>query len=283
MPKALEKKEPRKKPVVDASLCELPPVDPIHASRFERICHAALLKNRSEPDAGIGTLKERRLHSIVKHYLCDNEAYHEVGVENTRYVADVRIGNLVYEVQTGAFYPMQRKIGYYLEKTDCTVTVVHPIAAVKWISWVDPATHEIAPRKRSPKKGRPIDLLPELYSFLPYLSNPRLRYYLLLLEVEDFRLLNGRRSKDRKRGSERYERIPLSLLGELEINEPAEFAHIVPRELPGVFTVREFSALTGLVGRDAYSAVRVLSALGFFREGEKRGRAMTWERVDLKD
>lgn len=259
---------------------DLPAADPVHVSRFERMCRAALLQGRSEGEAGIGTLKEKRLHSIIKHFLCDNETYHEVGIADTRYVADVRIGNLIYEVQTGDFYPMRRKIEHYLTKTDCTVTVVHPIPVCKWISWVDPETHEILPRKRSPKRGSPIDLLPQLYSLLPHLQNPRLRYHLLLLEVEDFRLLNGRRSRDRKRGSERYERIPLSLLGELELQSPADFARFVPAELPRVFTVREFSALTGIRGRDAYSAVRVLSALGFFCEGEKRGRSMTWERKE---
>ena len=257
----------------------LPTADPIHVLRFERMCRAALLQRRTDPDAGIGTLKERRLHSIIKHYLCDHEAYHEVGIADTRYVADVRVGNLIYEVQTGAFYPMRQKIEYYLTKTDCTVTVVHPIAAVKWISWVDPDTKEISPRKRSPKKGSFMDLLPQLYCLIPHLQNPRLRFHLLLLEVEDFRLLNGRRSKDRKRGSERYERIPLSLLGELELSSPADFARFLPAALPDVFVAKDFAALSGLRGRDVYSALRALTALGLLREGEKRGRSMTWERV----
>ena len=247
-------------------------------ARFDRLCTASMREHRTQGDAGIGTLAEKRMHSIIKHYLCEDEDCHEVGVLNTRYVSDVRIGNEIYEVQTGDFYPMRKKIEHYLTATDCTVTVVHPIPAVKWVSWVDPQTYEISPRKRSPKKGRAEDLLPKLYCLLAHLGDPRLRFRLLMLEAEDFRLLNGR-SRDRKKGSQRYERIPLALLDELNFDSPEDFRRFVPTELPHHFTVKDFSALTKIRGRDAYSAVRVLCALGLFKESDPIGRSMGWEIV----
>jgi hypothetical protein len=249
------------------------------AARFNRLCREIIAAGYTSGEAGIGTLAEKRLHAVIKRYLCEDEDCHEVGVLNTRYVSDVRIGNEIFEVQTGSFFPMKRKIAHYLEHTDCTVTVVHPIPAVKWISWIDPQTHEISSRARSPKKGTPRDLLPELYHLLPHLGDPRLRFRVLLLEAEDLRLLNGRRSRDRKRGSERYERIPLALLDDLEFSTPSDFSVFLPDALPPHFTVKEFSALTKIRGRDAYSAVRVLTALGLLREGERIGRSMGWERV----
>ena len=276
MPKSKTTSKP--KTACQTHAVRIPEPNPTHVSRFARMCEAALLQGRTQGDSGIGTLQEKRLHSIIKHFLCDNEDYHEVGVLDTRFVSDVRIGNLVFEVQTGDFFPMKKKIEHYLQNTDCLVTVVHPIPVVKWISWVDPKTREIAPRIRSPRKGRPEDLLPQLYCLIPYLQNPRLRYHLLFLEVEDFRLLNGRRSRDRKRGSERYERMPLSLLGEMELNTPSDFSVFIPDALPDHFTVKQFSDLTKIRGRDAYSAVRVLTALGFFEESEKIGRSMGWRR-----
>ena len=261
----------------------IPDPIPTHVSRFSRMCEAAMREGRSQGEAGIGTLQEKRLHQILKHFICDNEDYHEVGVANTRFVSDVRIGNLIFEVQTGDFFPMKKKIEHYLSNTDCLVTVVHPIPVIKWISWIDPKTHEISPRVRSPKKGRPEDLLPQLYCLIPHLQNPRLRYQLLFLEVEDFRFLDGRRSRDRKKGSTKYERIPLSLLGEMELNSAADFARFIPDALPDHFTVKQFSDLTGIRGRDAYSAVRVLTAMGFFEESEKIGRSMGWRVCNEKD
>ena len=103
-------------------------VDAAHKARFDRLCREAASAPRGVGDEGIGTLGEKRMHAIIKRYLSEDHTYHEVGVLNTGYVSDVRIGNDVYEVQTGAFYPMKKKIAHYLENTDCTVTVVHPMA-----------------------------------------------------------------------------------------------------------------------------------------------------------
>lgn len=247
-------------------------------ARFDRMCREALAEGRKNGESGIGTLAEKRLHSIIKRYLCEDEDCHEVGVLDTRYVSDVRIGNHIYEVQTGSFYPMKRKIAHYLENTDCTVTVVHPISAVKWISWIDPETREISPRRKSPNKERVEDLLAEAYHLLPYLQNPRLRFRVLVLEAEDFRLLCGR-SRDRKKGSERYERIPLALLDDLSFASPQDFCRLLPSALPPHFTVKDFSTLTKIRGRNAYSAVRTLAALGIVAPAEPIGRSMGWKKM----
>lgn len=253
-------------------------VAPAHRARFCRLCEAAMLERRANGDAGIGTLAEKRLHAIIKRYLCEDEDLHEVGVLNTRYVSDVRIGNDVYEVQTGPFYPMRKKIAYYLEKTDCTVTIVHPIIVNKWISWVDPATREISERKKSPKHEETKDLLAQLYCLIPHLGNPRLRFRLLMLEAQDFRMLTGR-SRDRKHyGAERYERIPLDLLGEEDFTSFEDFKQFIPDDLPTHFTVKDFTRHTGIRGRDAYSAVRVLTALGLVSPAESIGRAMAFQK-----
>ena len=244
-------------------------------ARFARLCEEAARAARSFGEEGIGTLGEKRMHAVIKRYLCEDHAYHEVGVFDTGFVSDVRIGNDVYEVQTGAFYPMKKKIAHYLECTDCVVTVVHPIAVERTVCWVDPKTGEVSPPARSPKRERPCHLLPELYCLLPYLGNPRLRFRLLMLTERDFRTLTGRRD-NRKRGARLWERMPLSLEGELEFSSPADFAALLPPDLPLHFTVKELSSLTGLRGRDAYSAAHVLEALGVISSADPIGRAMAF-------
>ncbi|MBQ2734342.1 MAG: hypothetical protein IJF33_00770 [Clostridia bacterium] len=250
-------------------------------ARFHRLCQNALREQRSQGEAGIGTLAEKRLHAVIKRYLCEDEDCHEVGVLNTRYVSDVRVGNDVYEVQTGAFSPMKKKIDHYLTQTDCNVTVVHPIPAVKWVSWITKEGELLAPRKKSPKKERPENLLAELYCLREHLGNPRLKFVLLLIEAEDVRLCSAR-AKNPKKNAVRYERIPLALLDELEFSSPADFRHFIPDALPQRFTVKQFSDLTKIRGRDAYSAVRVLASLGLFYESSPIGRAMAWERTEPK-
>ncbi len=249
-------------------------------ARFDRLCREAAEHARSNGEEGIGTLGEKRMHAVIKQYLCADHDLHEVGVRDTGYVADVRIGNDVYEVQTGAFYPMKKKIAHYVEHTAYSVTVVHPISVERWVRWIDPQTGEVSPRKRSPKRERACHLLPELYCLLPYLGNERLRFRLLMIEEEDFRTLSGRRD-DRKRGARLYERMPLSLLGEIEFSDPKDFACLLPTDLPTHFTVKDLSRLTGLRGRDAYSAAHVLEKLGVIVATEPIGRAMAFERGTL--
>ncbi len=251
-------------------------VDEAHKARFDRLCREAAAAPRGSGDEGIGTLGEKRMHAIIKRYICEDHACHEVGVLDTGYVSDVRIGNDVYEVQTGAFYPMKKKIAHYIENTDCTVTVVHPISVTRWVTWVDAKTGEVTPRKRSPKRERAIHLLPELYCLLPHLGNERLRFRLLMIEEEDFRTLTGRK-ENRKRGARLYERVPLALLGEIEFSSPDDFAVFLPPDLPSPFTVKDFAQRTGLRGRDAYSAVHVLEKLGLITKAEPIGRAMAFE------
>ena len=249
----------------------------MNPQRFERLCLESATQGRTDGANGFGTLAEKRLHAVIKKYLCEDEQYHEVGLYGTRFLSDIRIGDEVVEVQTGSFFPMKKKIAYYLEHTELTVTVVHPIAVTRWLSWVDPATTELSPRRRV-RGETPWELLPELYYLSEHLGHPRLRFQLLLLEVQDFRVLNGW-SKDRKKGSDRYERMPLALLEEQSFSSPSDFAVFLPQELPAHFTVKEFSTISKLRGRKAYSAVRALAALGLIKQAEPIGRSMGWRRV----
>ncbi len=253
----------------------LPP-DPAHKARFDRLCNEDLRRHHVMGEAGIGSLGEKRLHSLIKHFLCEDSDYHEVGVLNTRFVADVCVGNEIFEVQTGPFYPMVKKLAHYLEHTNHTVTVVHPILWVRSLSWIDPRSGTVEPPRRVPKEHTEA-LLSELYCLIPYLNNPRLRVRLLYLEARDFKTKDARGGHGR--GARRYDCIPLSLLGERLFASPEDYACFVPPELPDRFTVRDYSEHTGVRGRDAYSAVRVLSALGFFRESGKEGRAMAFEKA----
>lgn len=76
--------------------------------------------------AGIGTLREKRLHMAVKRYLSPDATGQEVpvrelgeaGTARDR-IADVRLPDgHIFEVQTGGFYPLRRKIGLYMAHTD---------------------------------------------------------------------------------------------------------------------------------------------------------------------
>ena len=280
-------------------------VTPAEALRFKTIADEVLLspryrmgKHTSPADAPhIGTLREKRLHAAVKLYLCSDETCHERPVADLlrteeeapakarRMVADILRDGHVMEVQTGGFFPLKPKIAWYLTHTPCRVTVVHPIPAVKYLSWIDPADGSIISRSRSPKRGRVRDVAKELYWLSDFIGNPRLSVRILLLEVEEYRLADGW-SKDKKRGSNRYERFPTALLGDVTLTTPADYAeYFLPPALSApdtagnypTFTAAVYAKATGIRGRATYSMIHLLEKLGLVAEQEEKvGRSKTY-------
>lgn len=277
-------------------------VTPAEALRFAAIAEEVMASplyrmgsHASPADAPhIGTLREKRLHAAVKLYLCPDETCHERpvgdllredGAKPRRMVADILTDGHIMEVQTGGFFPLREKIGWYLTHTPCRVTVVHPIPAVKYLSWIDPADGSILSRHKSPKRGRVKDVAKELYWVSDFIGDPRFAVRILLLELEEYRLADGW-SKDKKRGSNRYERFPTALLGDVTLWTPADYAaYFLPSALsapdaegtPSVFTAAAYAKATGVRGKATYSTIHLLEKLGVVRECEEKvGRAAAW-------
>ena len=88
--------------------------------RFERLCHEELLRTKERD--GIGLLAEKRLHSVLKRFVCDDFSCHEQKVpaqdeKKRRFVADVRTKDgHIFEIQTGKIYPLRQKITFYMEQ-----------------------------------------------------------------------------------------------------------------------------------------------------------------------
>lgn len=247
----------------------------IDQAYFSRLCYEAAAI-RTEKDGGISTMAEKRLHQVLKRYYEPDETLHEQPVG--RYIADILRGEEIVEIQTGSFFPLKAKIAAYLRETDYRVTLVHPILEKKWVTWIDPVDGSLSKRNRSPKKGTLLGETNELVYLFDLLPNDRLRFVFPRLEVEDYRLLDGW-SRDRKRGSERHERIPLALLGEDTLITRADFAALLPADLPESFTARDLTRATRLPSRPTYAVLKVLCAVGVIEQGEMQGRSRTWKRI----
>ena len=270
-------------------------------ARFSLLCERELLGDRPAAGAGIGTYKEKRLHAVLKDFYCPSGAQEEVKLTEAhlvgahteltdaatrraadRYVADIMTDDgHIFEIQTGGFYPLIKKLHFYLCATNCRVTVVHPVAHIKWLRWMDEATGELTERRRSPKKGRVRDIAKELYWLAPYLAEPRLTLCIPLIELEETRLLDGWGSGG-KRGSTRYDRFPLALCDEVTLSQPSDYAAIfLPPEdaLPSPFTAAQYAKATAIRGKATYAMLHILSDLGFLTPAEKQGRAQTWKRT----
>ena len=254
----------------------------------------------------IGTLREKRLHAAIKLYLCPDETCHEMPVadmtaaepeggevfpQKRRMVADILTDGHILEVQTGGFFPLKEKIAWYLTHTPCRVTVVHPIPAVRHLSWINPEDGSIISRRKSPKRGRVRDVAKELYWLSEFIGDPRFTLRLLLIELEEYRMADGW-SRDGKRGSNRYERFPTALLGDVTLSTPADYAaYFLPDTLTSpapdgevpVFTAADYARATGIRGKATYSMIHLLEHLGLIQETEERvGRSKTYRKASSR-
>ena len=172
----------------------LPTVSTAAALRFEKFARLSVAEDSAD-GSGIGTLNEKRLHAIIKNYICDDLSKQEItvfdGNKKSRIAADILDGGQIYEVQTGGFFPLTKKIKRYLEETACSVTVVAPVARVKYLRWIDPASGSISERHKSPKRAGVRSIAKELYWVRDFVSDERFSIKVLLLEMEEYRMQDG--------------------------------------------------------------------------------------------
>lgn len=236
---------------------------------FQQACNKIVMQERLR--YGIGTLSEKTVHAVLKNYLVPKEEYHEIKCEG--YVADIFFEDEIIEVQTANFNTLRKKLEAFLTKYD--VTVVYPIPGKKWLSWIDEQTGEITKKRKSPKVGTYYQVFPELYKIKQFLLHPNLHFRLVLLEVEEYRLLNGW-SQDKKKGSSRFDRIPVDILGDLQISHIADYHLLLPENLPMEFTAKHYKTATGLSIAQAQTAMNILSYVECLEKIGKQGRSILY-------
>ena len=202
--------------------------------RFEQAKEKIIGKDRQRIQ--IGTLSEKTIHAVVKNYYEPDEGKQEIFIEGL--YADIFTGSEIIEIQTRSFDQVRKKLDRFLPVYP--VTVVLPIPATKWLIWIDEETGELSQRRKSPKKGNEYAAFRELYKIKRYLKEEGLTIVLLFLDMEEYRLLNGW-SRDKKKGSTRYDGIPLRIVKEVQFKKPSDYAILLPDSLPEKFTSAEFS------------------------------------------
>lgn len=223
---------------------------------------------------GIGTLSEKTVHAILKHYYEPDPDKQEVPLEN--YVADIYTGGEIIEIQTRQFDKLRKKLEVFLPLYK--VTVVYPIPREKRLIWIDEESGEMSAARRSPKKGSAYMVFPELYKIKMFLKHENLSLRPVLLDMEEYRLLNGW-SRDKKKGSTRYDRIPTALVEEVEIEEIRDYLQFVPYELEEPFTVKEFSRAAHIPVDLGRVTCHILNYLGVICQVGKTGNAYLYQVV----
>lgn len=237
-----------------------------YPNRFEEACSQAMLQECRQ--ISIGTYGEKSVHAALKQYFQPDPCFHEQPVAG--YIADVCFGDEIYEIQSAHFYKLPKKLDAFLGEYQ--VTVVYPIPYEKWICWTDPDTGEVVERRKSPKKGRIQNIFPEMYRLRSYLQHPKLRFCIMLMDMEECRLLDGYGAERKRRGT-KCDRIPTRLELQLWLRQPSDYRQLLPDGLPEEFTARDFAKCARIPLKAAQTGLLLLTELGIVERMGKTGRS----------
>ena len=231
-----------------------------------------LVLQRQEALGGIGTLGEKTVHSTLKQYLSGDLANQEIKIGN--YYADVCVDGHIFEIQTRQFNKLRSKLEFFLQEHP--VTVVYPVTNTNYLRWVTPGTGEITPPKKSTRKGNPLQVFAELYRIRQFLSHPGFSLKIILMDMEEYRMLDGY-GKDKKKRASKCDKFPLTLVAEYDIETPADYMMLLPPELPDSCTAKEFARLTKIPVALAQTSLLLLTELQIVLRTGKQGNAYIYE------
>ena len=236
---------------------------------FAAACRAVEAVGRA--DQGVGTLGEKTLHAVLKRMIELDMSRHEVKLG--RYTADVFNERGVFEVQTRSRHKLKPKLTALLPYYP--VTVVIPVVETKWLLTMDPETGELKDRRKSPKRGKVAGLLPELVYLKPLLKDQNLSFLLVRLEGEELRLpVAGKR-----RPVTPLEFAPTRFLGTVTLRTAADYAALLPADLPETFTARTLAKALGLPAGQSSAAANVLCDMGAIRRTGTQGKAYLYSTI----
>ena len=217
---------------------------------------------------GIGRLAEKSLHGVLKFYIHPDSAFHEVTLPIGK-VADVFDGERIYEIQTGNYAALQKKLPRIL--CDYPVTVVCPLVRERYLVTVDTENGEVIKERKSPLKGSMCDALVPLFYLDAFLDHPNFVVCFLLFDVTDYRTTEYYRHG--KKRTKKLDRVPRQIVCTWKATKREDYLKLIPADLPETFTAAQFYKASGLRGRNGAVALKLLRECSLVHQIGKQGNA----------
>ena len=214
-------------------------------------------------------MTEYSLHSEIKDWYMVSGDEIEVKVEG--FIVDILRGKLLIEIQTGNFSAVKKKLIKLLLNNQ--VRLVYPIAKLKWIVHVS-RSGEFVRRRKSPKKGKLIDLFFELVHMASLIEDRNFSLEVLLIEEEELRCNDGRGSW-RRRGVSVKDRKLLNVFDRIVFRDSRDFLEFLPKELDEYFTNKVLALKLGISVKLAQKITYCLRKMGAISiAGKKRNELL---------
>ena len=100
-----------------------------------------------------------------------------------------------------------------------------------------------------------------------------------MMDMEEYKLLNGW-SYDKKRGAERFDRIPVGIRKIVELDCPQDYMQFVPDGLESGFTSADFASAAHIDRGTASDVLGMLNYMEQVRRVGKKGNAFVYDIVE---
>jgi len=222
----------------------------------------------------IGTLNEKPLHAALKSYIAEPGDQIEVTIDG--YVIDIVQNGLLVEIQTGNFSSIKRKLLDLSNKHP--VKLVYPITYEKWILKMSENGVDKPQRRKSPKRGRFVDVFNGLVSFPQLVKSKNFTLEILMIQEEEIRWFDGKHMW-RNRGWVVEERRLLGVIDKYVIDSPEKVMRLIPSDLPINFTTLEIAETMDVPRWLAQKTAYCLNQIGLSKCIGRRGRRKLYKTV----
>ena len=216
-------------------------------------------------------MTEYSLHSEIKDWCRISGDELEVKVED--FVVDIFRGTLLVEIQTRNFSAVKKKLVKLL--LNHQVRLVYPIAKLKWITY-ESGTGQFVGRRKSPKKGKLLDLFYELVHTPSLIKDRNFSLEVLLIEEEELRCNDGRGSW-RRRGASVKDRKLMQVFDRVIFEDSRDFLEFLPKELDGCFTNRVLALRLGIPVNLSQKITYCLRRMGVVSIAGKKGNELLFK------
>jgi len=221
----------------------------------------------------IGTKNESSLHRTLKYQYAGTGGKTEAAVGD--FVADGinALGEYI-EVQTGSFAPLIKKVKEFTSLGK--VRIIHPIAVTKKIEVCDKKGRFLY-RRKSPKKGSHWDIFDALLHAPELPLNKRVTIELVMLDVIEKRIKDGKGSW-RRRGISVKDREMSAFREKIIFKKPKDYLRFIPFKKNEEFTVSSLAKKAEITADTARKALYVLTKMKLVKRIGKIRRAWVYTR-----
>ncbi len=191
---------------------------------------------------------------------------------NTSIVRD----DLLIEVQTRNFSAIKAKL--LMLTAHHSVRVIYPIAQQKWIVKLPTDDHRNPRRRKSPKRGTLVHLFEELVSFPELLAHPNFSLHVVVIQEEEVRHHDKRRSW-RRHGWVTHERRLVQVEEDHVFDSPDDLAFLIPTHVSDAFTTAELATALKTSRRIAQKMAYCLDRMHLVTRIGKQGNARIYRRA----